>query len=239
MKAGISPTDRPSLALVTELDANRQPLGPEIGVPKREGRPSSAAQAVAQGRLGGVDGEIDLVARSCHVGPVKKRVADREPEPIGRLIAQRQAYFGNDGEFRGTVSADVGRQSEETARFRRQTIHTRGAVDDGGAAIAAQRQLAREAQEGPAAGVLGNDADLAAMEAVPRAKSFVDEDGDAEQRIVGVAANLSFGNVQILVEPHETITAQQIDAAAAAAADILPQVGVRSPKLAGLSSREV
>src|SRR5262245_51562260 len=76
------------------------------------------------------------------------------------------------------------------------------------------------------------------MEAILRIKALVNEDRNAEQRVGRTGTNLDFGNVQALGETQKPIAGEQVNAAAAAAADVVPQIDVGSQELTGFASEE-
>src|SRR5581483_3248169 len=102
-----SPALRPrgiGRALVAELQAEAEPLCPEVAVAEGEGRPRERRGHT--GRRGGRR-QVDLVARPGDVADVQERVADRHGHRVRHAVADLDIDLRHDGEAAAVKAAAV------------------------------------------------------------------------------------------------------------------------------------
>src|SRR5262249_44828965 len=138
--------------------------------------------------LGGVQGRVDLVARTQDVGPVDQVVADEDPDVLRDVVAELEADLGDDRELVTREMAAVAGQGQEAAvegglaAGRREELLHAGDIDL--LVRLAKPNLHDAAQEEPAQAPFAIEAELAAVEAIARGERVVDDEAIAGIEIV-------------------------------------------------------
>ena len=119
--SGNSIEDRRQFNLEYPGHASREAAQPQVGRIPVEGRSSRAnewwihrvATGIQSGQLAGVDGVVDLLTRTNHIGPIGHIIPGEDAEVICDLEAQFEAHFRHNAELGTVISSNIGLLSEQ------------------------------------------------------------------------------------------------------------------------------